>query len=81
TYYTDFIEAWFQGYEARAALEFNFTENLSFLIRIKGTYLPDAIGDDYWEQPPDLPFQFNAGYKGGLSAWSVSGASSIILKI
>nr|MCR4941077.1 hypothetical protein [Treponemataceae bacterium] len=47
TYYTDFIEAWFQGYEARAALEFNFTENLSFLIRIKGTYLPDAIGDDY----------------------------------
>ncbi len=77
-YYTDIIEVWFKGFEARASVGYAFTKKFSLLLKVKGTYLPDEYGDDYFGKPPNA--KLNINYKGGLSAWSASASLSAIFQ-
>lgn len=78
-YYTDVVEVWFQGYEARFSFAYEFTSQFSLMLRIKGTYLPAEYGNDYLGKPPNL--YLNLGYKGGLSAWSASATLAAIFQL
>ena len=77
-YYTDIVEAWFSGVDARATVNYAFTEHFSLALRVAGTYIPEAYDDDYTGEPPNCTR--NIGYKGGFYAWSVSGTVSAVLQ-